>query len=424
MDIHKHFQLASTLMHKNHYEEAREVLEILSSISEHSHIYWTLGLVEAQLGNLPKAIDYLEKVDREQFSDVDSIIEELKQKLPKYNILMKKFTYAEMQIKQNKIQEGINILEDIMSWRDKIPLPISFYKAYLTILSKVNKELCLMKASELPLFILNTNDVQSIPNLFNENQQLLLPEKSTVEENDENEFEQIEIELPPKKRTFFGKVKMILLIGILIFSAYLFYNKSHIQKELASATKDVTAIQEENDSLQEQLTKAQEMQEELQKQIDGTANPEVVEEEATEEVAEPEIQRISNSEAKKQYSAGRNAFVKQDYETAITEYKQATLGETEDYYTDDAHYYLILSLMETGQYQEAINECNNFIQNTSTIYTQSIYRNPTSYMMAQCYLKLNNQEQAISILEEMQDAPEDWAVRSARDLLYELQTNE
>lgn len=418
MDIRKHFQLASTLMQKNHYEEAREVLEILSSISEHSHIYWTLGLIEAQLGNLPNAIEHLEKVDSEQFPDVESIIVELKQKLPKYNTLMKKLTYADIQLNQNKIQDGINILEDIMSWRDKIPLPISFYRTYLTVLSKVNRELCIMKASELPLFVLNTNAIQSIPNLFNEHQQLLLPEKSTVDEDYDTDFEEYEEIEPPKKKS--NKFRMVLVFGIILVCVYLFLNRQHIQKELASATKDVTTIQEENDALQEQLTKAQEMQEELQSQIDGTATQEVTTESES-EVVELELQHISNAEAKQQYSSARNAFVNKEYETAITGYRQAILGETPDYYTDDAHYYLILSLMETGQYQEAINECNSFINNTSEIYTQSVYRNPASYMMAQCYINLNEKDQAITVLEGMQDQTEDWAVREARALLYELQ---
>lgn len=413
MDIRKHFQLASTLMAKNHYEEAREVLEILASNEENSHIMWTLGLVEAQLGNLPKAINYLKKVDKEQFPDVDSIIDELTQKLPKYNTLTREYSYAVSLLNQHKMQDALNILEDIMVWRDRIPLPIHFYYTYLSIMSKINIDLCIAKASELPAFILNTTDIQSIPYLFDDQQQLLLPEPEPVED-----IEKYEEMFPPKKPVF-GKFKKVILVGIVLVCAYLLFNKYHIQRELVDATENVTTIQEENDSLQEQLEEAQKIQEELQKQIDGTATPAPVEENSTEV---EDVQYISTSEAEAEYSTARASYRSGNYEEAIPAYRQAMLGQTEDFYTDDANYYLILSLMEIGQYEEAITECNNFLAKSSTVYKQSIYRNPTSYMMAECYVKLNEKDKAIEVLEDMQDAPEDWAVRSARELLYELQT--
>src|SRR5699024_2366834 len=122
-------------MKKHHYEEAREVLEILASETKNPNVYWSLSLIETQLGNLHEAMACLEKVDIENFTEAQAFVEELREKLPKYDSLCHDYHYAMTLLHQNKEKEAFQILEEIMVWKQKIPLPVPMYRDYLLLLS-------------------------------------------------------------------------------------------------------------------------------------------------------------------------------------------------------------------------------------------------------------------------------------------------
>src|SRR5699024_8692053 len=108
--------------------------------------------------------------------EAQAFVEELREKLPKYDSLCHDYHYAMTLLHQNKEKEAFQILEEIMVWKQKIPLPVPMYRDYLLLLSHKDKDLCIEKANELPAFIINSSLIQEIKSIFEQPPQLLLPE--------------------------------------------------------------------------------------------------------------------------------------------------------------------------------------------------------------------------------------------------------
>lgn len=360
------------------YTSALVLLKELSVKGLDRQIYlWQSAVLEAKLGNLPKALHYAKELDTEQASLLCNAIEA---KIPEFEELIEGYNKSVAYLHKHDYSQALNTVDTVFLDAVEIPLPIALYQAKLLLLALNSDERLIDFIQMLPEYALEDYLVRDI--------------LSVVKNDDETPIGS------DNNRKIPTLLPYIMALAAITFSVYLYLDRP----VMGNAAPEVTELP----SLEEKVPVVEILIEE-----------EVVPEEVVEldEVMDTFL-FIPESIAKKYYTIGYEAYRGEDFNKAIDYLRMAIQSEEPSYFTDDAHYFLLLSYLKIEQYQNALATAEQFILKENMHYMESPYRDGVQLQEAIAIYQLGDSEgAAIRLLDLSQTTTIDWIRNETENML-------
>ena len=391
-------------------EEAKQLLEsILAMAPFHSQTLWTLGLVEVTTGNPITGLRHWEKLNPEDFPQLTEKRELVLAHLSYYEKVRSMYNNALALAKEKKFEEANQVLSSISNQKLAIPLPLDFYK--LSLLVKISLgEISLAKE----FVTVSPEYIQTSPTI------LSFMDKMKVEQV-EKVVPMTEKGLPKKK----NKVHISLLsAGVLVIavagSIYLFNSKSvhspDKEKKPAVATTNqedpatkvklsqletlVTTLQADNSKLESEKNKLSEEQKQKLAADETLAKAGI------------NLDPIKIEKAREVFNKGLKNYNHKNWELAVEQFQLSLSLVSDQYFSDDATYFLAQSKFELNELNPDDPVFQQFENSQDDNFKESTCRDAMMLLQAKTYYQAG-----IKIIANIKDQyPNEWTSSAANSL--------
>lgn len=364
-------------------------IEMENEVGSDENFHYLSALVNTKLGNITLARHHLMSIENQtKIVRAYELNKKLQDIEPMYILLTAKFNKSIDLLREKDFVNANEMLQDIFSQSFLFPFPLQWYKTFYLVKLRIKAEDLEIWVNQLPTHIRNNQDMVRIM------------EATTPKES-------INRIVKNKKKRFipwfvFGGSTAAIAVSI-VLSLSLFQlddfkgtsGKIETQENIVpEEDKPVHKVSVETGEL------AKEEKNEENRELTSTY---------------PELTDIT---AKAFYTEGYQQYQKGNFSDAVLNFTPVTTDTKKEYYTDDSHYFLILSLFEVGNFDECLKQSQNFIEEQDDHYKSSPYLDAVHLKYAEALMEIEEVSEAILELENLiEKGHEGWAVNKASNML-------
>lgn len=398
------YQQAIHYIKEERMAEAEQLLARLYSLNSHEpNVKYVYGLAKAATGHVHEALQYWEKVDETIVPSIRAKIEKLKKLVPIYEKCIEQYNIGLNQLQQKEETKAYATLRQLIEEHRHLPLPIVMYKAYMlaSIVAEPNLKIDDIYQT-LPLYAQQSAEIKKIRLLAIPLQQC--PEtKPTRKKSAKTLRLPLAISLCACAVIIGGLMTRLLMPQTIeiVTEAENKEDVAQLEDQLHAVEEEMFRLSKENAALAEELERKQTILEEQEKMATIV------------ELSSINLDQIAIDSAKTMYQKGIRAFQQKEYKEAIAYLSQSLALHKEQYFSDDAFYYLIQAKQFTGE--DISDSLTAFFAETSNHYLQSPYRDDLYLVQGEYYLQQGNLEKAKDVFTHIeQEYENEWTAERAR----------
>lgn len=390
------YNLAIQYLQAERYEDAALILETM--IKEYplcTDVSWALGLLHVFSGFPQQALKQWKNLQAANHLSTRQMLEE---KIPIYDELYQNYNQALHLIEAGEFHLAKNIFHNLLTFQAEIPLPVDFYNGYLLTLIVTGEDKgVLQEINQMPLYVKNSSVIREL--------KLLLEDYQSLEPNG---VEKILFKKGWSKRLIIGSslVTSLLMggVGLRVFSQ---------QKEI-SESKPVFRQHESPPKAEifKKVTVGSKGQSEGQvKQPDSIdANSRL---------------ESSTKAGLSTYREGLTAFRNRDYRAAAAQMEKSLSLEPNEYFSDDAMFFLIESKQRLNEKEDIHFLYDRFFSQTSHHYVYSPYIDELLLGKAKLLNEEGNTKDSLPLLEKiLTDYRQEWTSVEAMLLMNQIKAQD
>lgn len=407
-------------LHNEQYEEAIELLEkILLKYPNHSKVRWTLGLVNVMIGYPHKSLKYWKGISEEEIPTILSRKSRIEQKLELYERLYESYNRAIMLVKENDFKEANTIFQELLSFNKEVPLPIDFYQGYILSMIIISEEEKIMQdLLTFPQYVRNHSSIRSIKMKL-ENRRSILQQEQKTELNISS----------------YGRIKKVLFgIGftaaILIGALTIKYFDSRETRGVFSdesitlnQKKALQTSESREDQLESTVKELKAQHEQLQVDLENKEQELKNQSEVKEilDAANVDVNSLANKAGFITYNKGLQAYLNGHYQEAVSYLERSQRIKSNEYFSDDAFFYLIQSQKELNETEKLSELYDQFLQEKGRNFISSPYQDDILLGKAEMLVQSANTKDAIILLEKIQlEFPKEWTSLRSKEMVKEI----
>lgn len=399
-DYKQIYNEAIRLIQTEQYTRAEELLnQLLKQHPTHSLVNWALGLLEAVTGKPYIALKRWEHVSIEDVPFIEAEVQKLRASLPVYESIFANYHLALTRAKERDFSTVVQMYEKMIEEGKNLPLPVEIYHGYFLSLLITNRDADFWQAyKEAPVFVKRYPDIESL--YLNS----MVPQKLNV-----------------TKRSRFGWLigANVAIVALIFMSIFYFQKETEPvvqyveivdEEKLSSLETEIEQLTLENKSMQSNVSAESQKNEEFLQLVEASdLNLELIEEQAAQNL----------------YRQGYQNYQRQVYSEAIDFFIQSLKYRQTTYFSDDAHFFLIQSLLRTNNIDQARQEMDLFLSNTHPVYKQSPYLDDIMLLRIDQYVQEGKERKANELLGVMKEQfSGEWTVHEVERLLARKATED
>lgn len=393
MDNLLEFKLIYKLISEEKYEIALLHLKnfgLENNVNTDGNFHYLNALINIKLGNITLARKHLTYIKQQSHKSQVNILEKkLKELEPLYILLVTKYNKAIDLLKEKDYFNAHEVLEEIFSQSNSFSFPIQWYKTFYTLKLQIQAGDTEKWVTKLPAYIKKNQEIEKMMSLSN---------MATSKTKNST--------LIKKKKVSpwvaYGVGSIAILLSIVL--SLNFYLASEVKQSSDEIETQSVTFESNNESI-------------IEKTI-------VVPEDSLDEkkiVIEEFYPELTSLTAEAFYKEGYQQYQAGNFEDAILNLKLVKESAEKTYFTDDAHYYLLLSLNEEGRYADSINESQSFINEQDNNYKLSPYLEAVHLNTATALIKSGEISEASAVLEKLiGNNQKGWVFSQAQSMLGEI----
>ncbi|PIC99949.1 tol-pal system YbgF family protein [Sporosarcina sp. P29] len=344
-------------------------------------ILWHKALLESKVGNLHVALAYLKELDSDDLHAI-KLQQTIVDNWDTYTQIIAEYNDAISEIQLGFGENALQIIDHAMELAGKLPIPIELYRMKTVLLARYESGTLSRYTAGLPMYVLDDPTIKRVVAAEPPRPDIARPVPK------------------PKVKRKLKKEAAVLLASIatvlLVFFIWLIANLMS-QPEVATESKAIAPVKKPA------ITETEPKKDEPVQEV--VVKPE----------EQDELEFVSNEAANMYYNEGYRQFVKEDFPAAVVYFEYAMRTEDTDYFTDDASYFLASSYLREKKYEEVVEIAKAFRKEKDENYKESPYRDGIRLQESRALWKLGEDTQAVSILDELINKPdEDWVTYEAR----------
>ncbi|MFJ5768907.1 tetratricopeptide repeat protein [Psychrobacillus sp. NPDC093180] len=397
-------------LQNENFEKADEILtNLYSKFPNNQNIIWNYGLTQVTLGNPHKAIDIWRNLHLEKETNHYSFVKLVSEKLPKYEEIYEEYNLAVSHIQNDNTDEAFNIFQNLINYQDSFPLPKNIYIGYLLLLIRGGKDI-LVEINRLPIHIKEMNLIKEI-----------------IKQWKQQRFRNLSSSKGKKSRKYLygiGLVASALLGAFIIQQTEVEKNEESIvtakKSELILSNKYEEQVEEnkivletllqENEALSKQLSEKELKVEDLNRL------------QSTLEASNISISDLESQAGLSTYKKGLQFFKDKKYKEATNSLKLSLEYRPNEYFSDDAYYYLIQSTSRLNSDFELRDLYDQFLLNKGENFISSPFYDDVLLGKAELLIKNGQHEEGIALFEQiMKDFSTEWTAQRAQKFLNDLE---
>jgi TolA-binding protein len=414
------YNLAINYLQEERYEEAALFLEpIVKEYPSLTEAKWALGLLHVLSGFPHKALQLWGQIQHFEGRNLLTCQQTVEEKLPQYDELYGKYNQALEWVQVEDFHQAKGIFQELLSYQEEVPLPIDFYHGYLLAQIVTGEEESASRViNSFPLYVKNSFVIREIEKTIGH----LAPKQTSFEEI------AVAVKAPDKGRSkgLFIATGMAasLLVGAIGTWALSETKDVNNQKPVIQQNVgDVTKGREKTENLEKELSALKEEKSNLQNNLEAKNQELSKEQELSDLISYANLDReeLSAKAGWNTYKNGLAAFKNKDYnKTADLMEKSLTL-EPNEYFSDDALYFLIKSKQRLNMKEDLPALYDRFFSQTSSHYALSPYKAELMLGNAQLLIEQGNSKDALPLLEKIQsENKHDWTAEEAALIINRL----
>ncbi|WHY67870.1 tetratricopeptide repeat protein [Neobacillus sp. SuZ13] len=390
------YNLAIQYLKAEQYEEAALILEKM--IKEYplcTDVSWALGLLHVLSGFPQQALKQWKNLQTANYLTTRQMLEE---KVPLYDELYLNYNQAVQLIGAGEFHLAKNIFHDLLTFQVELPLPVDFYHGYLlTQIVTGEKKDVAQEINHMPLYVKNSSVIRELEHWL-ENHQLPEPDST-----DQKSFKK-----GWSKRLILGSslVASLLMggVGLRVFSQ---------QKEISEA-KPVFLYHESPPKTEifKKVTVGSKGHSEGQVKQQDSIN------------ANSRLES-STKASLSTYREGLTAFRNRDYRAAAAQMEKSLSLEPNEYFSDDAMFFLIESKQRLNEKGNIHFLYDHFFSQTSPHYVYSPYFDELLLGKAKILIDDGNTKDALPFLEKiLTDYRQEWTAVEATLMMNQIKAED
>ncbi|ALC89236.1 hypothetical protein AM500_05145 [Bacillus sp. FJAT-18017] len=400
------YNQAISLIHEGRLGDAESLLNRLTTAG-FTIALWPLGLIKAATGRPFEALSHWETVSPSSVPQVTVKRETLIQTLPEYKKIFELYNAAIEKARIDGAAPRHEVFSELLSKGDKIPLPAELYKAcFLSLLLEGKNGKFKSEYEKAPDYIRENPDIKTIS----------LRAEQAGHEEWKKRSESKAIRYKRLAGASFAAVFLALALTGGIASGI--FSKQEKSEPVSSAEVAKTKIQDDRvKALEEELEQLMSVNSNLEEDLKQkeTALKETEATQALLEAAGINIGQLSSEAAERMYREGLALYQDGEFIEASELLKKSLSFSSTNYFSDDAHFYLITSGLKSGNGME--DELTSFLAESKEAYRQSPYLDDVMLLMAESYLNSGDKAAAESLLKKIQsDFSLEWTANKAKEL--------
>lgn len=368
------YRLAIQYLQAERYEESASILEsIVKDYPLCTEASWVLGLLHVLSGFPYQALKQWENLKAANLLNYKQMVEE---KIPRYDELYQKYNQGLHLAHAGELHLAKNIFHDLLPFQTELPLPVDFYQGYLlTLIVTGESESVPQELNHFPLYVKNSSVIRNLEQMLDD-YQLTEPVGTR----------KISFKKSWSKRLFIGSslVASLLIggVGFRVFSQ---------QKEINKAKPVIQQHGVQNTEIfEKEIAVSKDQQGGGQDKQQVLNNPKSL----------GDVGRIKSSTKAglSSYREGLAAFRKKDYNTAAAQMEKSQSLQPNEYFSDDALFFLIESKQRLNEQENILFLYDYFLSQTSKHYAFSPYRDELLLGKAKILMESGRSEEALPLL--------------------------
>jgi len=392
----KSYNLAIQYLQAERYEEAALILEtMIKEYPLYTDVSWALGLLHVLSGFPYLALKQWKNVQTSNNLRSKQMLEE---KIPLYDELYLNYNQALHLVEAGEFHLAKNIFHNLLTFQAEIPLPIDFYHGYLLALIVTGEEKSVpQEINNMPLYVKNSSVIREL--------KLLLEDFQSPEPNG---VEKISFKKVWSKRLIIGSslVATLLMggVGFRVFS----------QQQDISESKPV--FQQHGSLQRTEIYKKKAVGSKGQnKGKDRQYEPQVINSRL----------ESSTKAALSTYRNGLTSFRNKDYRAAAAQMEKSLSLEPNEYFSDDAMFFLIESKQRLNEKENIHFLYDYFFSQTSHHYVSSPYIDELLLGKAKLLNEEGNTKDALPLLEKiLTEYRQEWTSVEATLMMNQIKEKE
>jgi tetratricopeptide (TPR) repeat protein len=408
------YNQAIKYLHHERYEEAVQLLEKLKlKLPNQTQVIWALGLGKIMMGYPHQALKLWKHLTVSELPNLKTSIDKVEQQLLIYEQLYETYNSAIHLIQNQQFQDANKIFSELLSAKKEVPLPIEFYEGYLLSSILIGEQDNLSEEIKLfPQYVQKHSKIENIIGKLNTNQ-TIAPISSPA----------------PTNRWRKAGYGLGLVASLMIGAFSMNYFLGNEKDTLNQAVNNQVSSDQSNEFKQKvlelegkiNLLKSQEQELKLDLEKKNTALQTSAEVTELLSVANVDLTTLANKAGYDAYQKGKQAYENQKYQDAISFLNQSLKVQPNEYYSDDALYYLIVSKQYISETNDLTDLFDQFLLQKSSHYTASPYYDDILLAKGEKLLKAGDKDGALQIFELIQNEyPNEWTSHRSKTLNKDL----
>jgi len=389
--------------------EAIHLLEsVYSSSIDCEEVAFALGLAKASVGQVYDALKILHRLENKESR---TLIEQIEQHLPTYIHCINIYNSSLKKCKQGERIESLKQMARIMKYGEEIPLPLEMYQLYyylLTINHKISQFLSSYKKA--PSYVKYDDEIYSLFKTY-----------------------QYRVKARSINHNQIKNLSFITTLVVIIFTfVFLIYFQKPTLPLQANNVADNLSFQSMKSNYEKRIEELENellhMNKKLQEKMEDieSKSKHIEELENVQKIfnaANLDVKEVSILAGKNLYREGLYLYQSGKLEDAIPLFKRSLAYSANEYFSDDAHFYLINCYIKLNEDEHAFIEMDRFLNKShETHYHHSPYKDDVMLLKAKEHLKKCEMEEATLLLKTIiSNYSGQWTSYSAKNLLKEIQ---
>ncbi|MBY0029943.1 hypothetical protein H7K20_22940 [Priestia aryabhattai] len=403
-----YYNQAIDCLKREYYEEALNLLNRINVNKQNSaQVKWALGLANVMIGYPHQAIRYWEGICDTEIANIKFAKRQTTTSLATYESLYKTYNDAITLMKNNDFSQASNSFQKILSFKHKIPLPLEFYRGYLLlILVKGESSFIANEIASFPNYIQRHHLIQEIKNRVNTQKGDILKKKSSI----------------------FKKKKNILAFGLLMSIVIAVFITTYVDKGKSQALyTQSTALNKEYmaeiSGYKQQIDNLERKDTRLQKKLNQSSKM-VQQQENLQSLLSAEgvdVNQLAQQVGASTYRQGYLFYQKNNYKKAASYFGKSQSIGMDEYYSDDALFYLIQSKKHLNDHADVTNLYDEFLAQNNRYFKTSPYRDDILLEKVESLIEKGNAGEAKQLLNVIQqDYPGQWTALKSKELMKKV----
>jgi TolA-binding protein len=353
-------------------------------------------------------IKQLQELSIDQLFDTNHQM--VQSKLVDYQEIYEAYNTGLALIKEKQYFEAEPIFTMLISQEDSFPLPNQIYKGHFLTLLGLNKHNEFYHQFNLaPLHVQNSQEFRDL--------------ELKVKRSFDNDHKSVFKMKIPHLVAIFASI-LLVISGAFLGNWYSERNEkdketTSVIVESSDKSKDLENQRKEDELKQEAENQAKKIKELEDKAL--SYEEEINKYNETNAIlaaANIKMPDVINNASQELYSQGIKDYEGGNYQRAEDSLKKILTLNKNQYYSDDAHFFLVHTYLKTNNTEEAYKYVEKFLESTDQAYVESPYQGEIMLIKANYLISQGNKKEAEALLSKIIERyPNEWTAERAQSML-------